>query len=110
MLYRRHQLQLTSARQLVAATDDPPAGTPQWEEDLEDLNTQHAKVCCPNLIIEDCFGVQKAHRVFKQANRVRRPVKSFHIVLKQHTLDKKACLEDTLFRLASCWDDGKAGL
>ena len=109
MLCRRHQLQQTSARQLVAAMDDPVAGTPQWEEDLEDLNTPHAKACCPTQIIEDCFGAQKAHRVFKQANRVRRPMKSFNTVLKQHSLDKKHAWKTPPFRLASCWEDGRAG-
>ena len=88
-LYQRHQMQQTSVQQLEAACNDPMFLSEPWDSDFNELLDSHAKVCCPTQIIEDCIGTQKAHRVFKQANRIRKPMKSMHIVLKQGTLDKK---------------------
>ena len=88
-LFRRHQMQQTSVQQLEEACNDPLFLSDSWEADFNDLLDSHARVCCPTPIIEDCIGTQKAHRVFKQANRIRKPMKSMHIVLKQGTLDKK---------------------
>ena len=60
-----------------------------WLTDFKAMLMGKARVSLPTHIIEEMFGVQKAHQVLKCANRIRKPERSFGAVLKSQLLNKR---------------------
>ena len=87
-IYKRHVFQKPSCRQFMMAAEDPTMGSPEWKRAMIQKLEDHAAVCCPTQVIEDMFSIQKGHKVMKGCNKIRRPEKSYSLVLSQKVIDR----------------------
>lgn len=61
--------------------------TEPWQRDVNKPIETKLETSVPTLIVEEMFGVQKAHRCLRMSNRIRKPEGPFVGVIKSGLMD-----------------------